>query len=384
MKKTFLICLFIFAGTVYAQQIECTYCGGVIKSNYLIVEGKAYHPEHFFCAKCLKPIEGEYLKDSDKFYHPRCLSPDVNFVCDVCQKPIRGTYISSNGKNYHESCYHSHVLPKCAVCGKTINGEFIQNGAKKYHKECYSKSVAEKCAICGEPLLGNYLIDASNNKYHIEHEKTLKRCDNCNQPISLRTTSGGVTYPDGRNICMTCKNSAVNGYFSIKSLFNKVARKLSEYGLNIDVSSITIKAADRNELKSAAGKNYMQNMKGYCSTVVKEITDGSKTIIERKHTIFILDGVPSDYIESTIAHEIMHVWISQNTNIDHSLELEEGSCNYISYIYLKNNRFNSSALQLILDDPDPIYGGGFRKVKSKFDLRPLADLLNYLREKRSI
>lgn len=384
MKKIFLTYFLVVFGAVYAQQINCSYCGEVINGNYVTVEGKAYHPEHFLCTKCLKPIDGEYVKDNNKFYHTECLSANATYICDVCRKPISGTYISSNGKSYHESCYHSQVLPKCAVCGKVINDEFIQNGAKKYHKECYSKSVAEKCVICGEPLLGNYLIDTNNNKYHIEHEKTLKRCDNCNHPISSRTTGGGVTYPDGRNICMICKNSAVNGYFSVKSLFNKVVRKLSDYGLHIDVSSVTIKAADRNELRDAAGKNYMQNMKGYCSTIVNEITSGSKTAIKREHTIYILDGVPSDYIESTIAHEVMHVWISQNTNIDHSLELEEGSSNFISYIYLKNNRSNSNAVQLILDDPDPIYGGGFRKVKSKFDLRPLTDLLKYLKENRSL
>lgn len=385
MKSLFLTAIFIIISlATYAQQIVCSYCQKEITGNYLLVEGKTFHPEHFLCGKCLKPISGEYIKENDNYFHPSCSIENQKYICDVCRKQINGTYVKSNGKKFHESCYQSFVLPKCAVCGNTISEEFVQKETRKYHKECYSNFIAEKCAICGEPLLGNYLLDANNNKYHVEHENSLKRCDNCNQPIAQKTTGGGVTYPDGRNICMICKNSAVNGYLPVKSLFNKVAKKLSDYGVKIDASNLSVKAVDKNELKQAAGNNYMSSMKGYCSTIIKETSNGSKKTIEREHTIYLLDGVPSEYIESTIAHEIMHVWISQNTNIDHSLEFEEGSCNFISYIYLKNNTAKTNALQLLLDDPHPIYGEGFRKVKSKFDLRPLSDLLNYLKENKTL
>jgi hypothetical protein len=38
--------------------------GGIIKGDVLTVDGKAYHPEHFKCHTCDKPINGSYsLRD---------------------------------------------------------------------------------------------------------------------------------------------------------------------------------------------------------------------------------------------------------------------------------------------------------------------------------
>jgi hypothetical protein len=82
----------------------------------------------------------------------------------------------------------------------------------------------------------------------------------------------------------------------------------------------------------------------------------------------------------------MHVWLFQRTNNNHSSELREGACNYIAYLYMKS-RFSSEAKNIIMlidKNADPVYGDGFRKVKSKFQDRNLKDLLNYLKLKTDI
>ncbi|NOX64370.1 MAG: protein DA1 [Chlorobi bacterium] len=113
---------------------------------------------------------------------------------------------------------------------------------------------------------------------------------------------------------------------------------------------------------------------------------GSKTKISKSHKIFILNKIPAKYIEATLAHELMHVWI--NENIDHKLskQLEEGTCNFISYTYLKSD-YSEDAQNIIKqmkDDHDPIYGDGFRKVYNNFKGKYLSELLNYLKHHKSL
>ena len=70
LKKYYLIIFLIFlTAEVYSQSVTCSYCGKKITGKYLVVDGKAFHPEHFICGKCGKPIEGAYQKFGLKYYH---------------------------------------------------------------------------------------------------------------------------------------------------------------------------------------------------------------------------------------------------------------------------------------------------------------------------
>ena len=316
------VLLLLFASTILAQDVKCNYCKQKIEGEYTVVEGKTYHPNHFLCANCNKPINGNYYKD----------------------------------------------------------------GSKYYHRHCYEQTVVPKCDVCLKPLTSKYLKDIYGITYHEYHEKEYPYCDNCNRLISQNTTRGGFTYEDGRNICNLCKKNSVSSDAVVPSLLNKVIKSLRNYGLNFNTGNINIKAVDRKMLKSAAGNSYSASIRGYCWTRITEETFGKRETIKYEHTIFVLNKIPAKYIEATIAHELMHVWI--NENIDHSLtkQLEEGSCNFIAYLYLKYDYSNLSKdiIKQLKDDPSPIYGDGFRKVSDKFKGRYPVELLNYLKSNDSI
>jgi hypothetical protein len=128
-------------------------------------------------------------------------------------------------------------------------------------------------------------------------------------------------------------------------------------------------------------------MRGFCqSWEESEFVNHklSKKII--KHTIYVLNGIPSINIEGIIAHELMHIWITENTKNNLSDRLREGSCNFISYLYLNSQRSTKAELiiKLMEDDPDEVYGGGFRKVKSQFEFQNINRLLDYLKSNRNI
>jgi len=136
------------------------------------------------------------------------------------------------------------------------------------------------------------------------------------------------------------------------------------------------------ELQEISANMYSNNIKGYTYTQIESI--GSRRRFQ--HTIYVLNNIPLEYIESTIAHELMHVWMSENLNHKLSSQLEEGSCNYISYTYLKAESSNTARdiIKQLYENPDNIYGDGYRKVYDRFKGESFNDFLEYLKKNKSI
>ena len=90
---------------------------------------------------------------------------------------------------------------------------------------------------------------------------------------------------------------------------------------------------------------------------------------EQAFEIHIISGLTKLDFAEVLAHEIMHTWVNQNQiNIASGADLE-GLCNYASYIVLKsvNTGYAQNLISAMMCDPDPIYGEGFRNVKSMIE-----------------
>ncbi len=173
----YILLSMVYSPEMPGQDLVCNYCKAVIKGNFLVVDGKYYHPEHFICAKCGKQIKGSYQERDGRYYHPNCEALVSGLICAYCNKVITGDYITSSGKVYHPDCYHNNVVPRCSVCL--------------------------------QPLSGEYKIDIYGNKFHAIHTSELNKCDNCGRLICKELTGGGISYGDGRHICNICYKKAV-------------------------------------------------------------------------------------------------------------------------------------------------------------------------------
>ena len=90
---------------------------------------------------------------------------------------------------------------------------------------------------------------------------------------------------------------------------------------------------------------------------------------EQAFEIHIVSGLTKLDFAETLAHEVMHTWINQNhINIASHADLE-GLCNYASYILLRsvNTAYAQNLIAAMMQNPDPIYGEGFRNVKAVID-----------------
>ncbi|PKL83829.1 MAG: hypothetical protein CVV24_02870 [Ignavibacteriae bacterium HGW-Ignavibacteriae-3] len=271
---------------------------------------------------------------------------------------------------------------RCAYCGKIISGEFIIFENKKYHESCCENYVIPKCAICDKPLRGTYNIDTYGNKFHKEHSSELAKCEICSRLICQQLTGGGKKYNDGRNICNVCFRLAVFEQYKFKQLLSSVSSRLASFGIYLDMKKVSISGVDKiflmNKFKGSGDLG-----QGYCDSQTKTQYENNKLInTSTFHMIYVLNGVPEIVVASTIAHELMHAWIVENAKENHSEEIIEGSCNYVSYLYLKsiNDPSRNDQIKNLEKNPDPVYGDGFKLVRAKFEGRPVQEFLRFLKK----
>lgn len=327
----------------------CNFCNKKITSNYITVDGLDFHPNHFICNSCGKSIEGSFTKDDKKYFHTKCYEDHYGLLCDYCKKIIKGQFIDSEEGKFHKTCFNNHVV--------------------------------EKCAVCSKPLVGHYIVDVHNMKYHKEHKNDLPTCSNCNRLISSITTNGGVELEDKRSLCTSCFQSRIKSKNEYETLLSKTIYNLSLLGLKFNSSTILVEPVNKRRLAEVSQNSVNSNTKGFCQSSYKyREKNGIREKFDEVHKIYILDRLPEQSTESILAHELMHVWMHQNDINNLPSNIVEGSCNFISYLYMKDRFDNPSkeVLLLLENDRDKIYGDGFREIKRRFGSKTLNDLLRFL------
>ncbi|KRY41423.1 Cytosolic purine 5'-nucleotidase [Trichinella spiralis] len=85
---------------------RCAYCNTPIKEKCITALDQTWHPEHFYCAKCGRPIGEEIFheKDGRAFCHKDYFT---NFTptCHGCKRPITGHYITALNCEWHSDCF---------------------------------------------------------------------------------------------------------------------------------------------------------------------------------------------------------------------------------------------------------------------------------------
>ncbi len=311
-------------------KIICDYCKEEIKTQYIEIEGKHYHPIHFKCEHCGQPIMD--LK-----------------------------YFKKDGHYYCEKCYKELFAPRCAYCGKVIDGKYTVFEGKSYHDSCYEQHVALHCAVTDQQIKGEYLYDFWGNNYIKSLEGKIPRCDYCGRFISDATTGGGITYADGRHICNICRPDAIHDLTTARKLLEDAKTWLARLDIVIDYDKIGLHLVDRNRLRQLSGSGNDNEM-GF---VEYEYSSYANVVVMKKLDIYILEGIPRLHFISVAAHELMHIWQYLHGKIDNDPVLSEGSCNYASYLVLQYypGKKKDYLIDNIEHDGSKLYGDGFRRVK---------------------
>ncbi len=266
----------------------------------------------------------------------------------------------------------------CDYCGKSLSGAYIVNDSGKYHESCYEDHVAPRCGVCGQVIDGEYFIDHWGNFVHVHHGDEVPRCEYCNRFISEYITGGGYKYSDGRFICRLCDKQAVRAINEARHLMETTAAILKARGIEIDIADIPLHLVDKREM-ARLRRDERGDPHGF--TYVEVTTTIGGIVTDRKFEIYMLTAMPRMHFIATLAHELMHVWLHENAPQDIEAAFCEGSCNYASFLVLedypgKETDYIKASLE---NDPDPVYGDGFRRTAQFVDKRGIEAWLTYLR-----
>jgi hypothetical protein len=190
-----------------------------------------------------------------------------------------------------------------------------------------------------------------------------------------------VKYPDGRMLCGSCAPSAVVREGEARVLMRDVAIELARHGLDVQTQAIVLELVERDKLGKIANTHTLDT-KGYVDYSVEKNLFGAET--HRSITIYILSGMPRIQAAGTLAHELMHVWQFMQGRLHVEQALSEGSANYAACLVLSSigGKAAEYSIEMMLNDPDPVYGEGFRRVKSFAEREGIAAWLNLLASKK--
>lgn len=286
-------------------------------------------------------------------------------ACGACGEPIRGACFETGGAVYHPECF------ACAHCGEPITGPFTVFRHRNYHTSCFEAHVALRCAVCGGVIEGQYLLDHWGNAYHTRHQGEVLQCDFCRRFIVGTLGDGMTRLHDGRALCSTCAPSSVTSIREARAIVDRTAAELSSFRIVVDPKPIRLRMVGQDELARIA-ESHAHETKGFTDYLVRKTVFG-RVEAETIH-VYLLYGMPRVQAMSTVAHELMHVWQFQRGCFEQDAALSEGACNYASYLILRKHPGAEAefVIDSMLNDPDPVYGEGFRRVKAFVEREGLA------------
>ncbi|XP_069704768.1 paxillin-like [Periplaneta americana] len=173
------------------SEVYCYGCQQPIKGRIISALEKTWHPDHFVCAGCNKPItSGRFYQKDGKPYCEEDYSNLYLKKCVSCNQPIKDTVIVALNRNWHAE----HFV--CIVCGMKLGGTtFFERDEQPYCQNDYYNMFAPKCADCNKPITETAVM-ALCGKWH----QTCFKCQKCNRPI-VETTFEVI---DNKPVCASC------------------------------------------------------------------------------------------------------------------------------------------------------------------------------------
>ena len=282
----------------------------------------------------------------------------VQPVCKGCGQMIRGNYFRALGATWHPE----HFL--CAGCGQPIQGTSFQvHQGSPYHVECYRRQIAHHCVYCNKPLMGEYLIDYWGQKFCREHEKQFPHCAYCGRLISPQQQETGAQ----ANRCPICRSTAIETSAEAKPLFSRVIRWMNAQGLMYNNLKLSLDLCGRAHLDDLLREGNVGHSLG--ATTSAMYTQNGRLIRTEINGIAVLQGLPAILFQGVTVHELGHVWLIVAGVHNLPAWAEEGFCELLSYRYYveantQESRYHSTSKE---QNPDPIYGEGFRRMRDLAD-----------------
>ncbi len=197
-----------------------------------------------------------------------------------------------------------------------------------------------RCELCGALLLFAAVKTRLGGMFCTAHQD-LPSCRLC-----------GAPFRGGGRFCDPCAATGVNTQDELHALLPKARAVLRAMGMSLK-HPVRVRLVDETRMH-AMSANESGMVGGF-------ITIQGQRVME----IYVAAGLPEMEFGATVAHEFMHAWIAQNGFPRLDRAVEEGLCQVVAYRWLRDQPDSRASLvrNSIDNNPDPVYGDGFRTVK---------------------
>ncbi len=236
---------------------------------------------------------------------------------------------------------------RCASCGKPILGSCLTALDRTWHPEHFC------CGVCQRPLARQFSLSPHQEPFCNIHDQGQVLCQCCGHLIPGKQPSGGF--------CVGCRSDIPQETKTLEPLLAGIQARLRSEGLPWWPQTFPLQLVAPAEMK-ISGTQPGTSLAGLIRKV--STTDGKGRPVRTVPEIRLLQGRPRLMQGAVIAHELGHAWIFQKGCYNLPTDLEEGFCEFCSYLWLSSIQDPRAAYRLeqISLNPDPIYGGGFRKI----------------------
>ncbi|NBV22100.1 MAG: hypothetical protein EBS05_09310 [Proteobacteria bacterium] len=196
------------------------------------------------------------------------------------------------------------------------------------------------CVVCGKPITGKYFTLHETNTICAECEQLPSRCAVCKLPVK----DGFIKTEDGRFICKTDAPNVVLTEEEGRKLFalaRTELRDLSEGAIDLRSPQINVAMlfnldfTDKRANTNAAGA--MHRLGFSLSRPIGE---------SFAHNVVLLSAQPRAQTLSTCAHELGHLWLTENLKPERTLDPDtrEALCELFAYkLAVRRNDTNETA-----------------------------------------
>jgi len=280
-------------------------------------------------------------------------------ICKQCNQPIMGSYINALGATWHPE----HFL--CAACHKPIgDARFNLHEGVPYHSECFRQWIAPRCAYCGKPLMSEYLVDHWGTKYCKEHQGKYPTCTFCGRLVPPQQREHSVDNGESVR-CPICRASAIEKIEQARPIFSRLIQWVNNQGLIYNNLPLSLELVDRHKLaKLITGRAGTAGIHSQGVTLSTTQTVNGKVVRTEVNGVAILEGMPAISFQGVTIHELGHVWLIVHDIKGLQPWAEEGFCELLTHRYYtqlntEESRYHAKGIET---NPDPIYGEGFRRV----------------------
>ncbi len=168
-------------------------------------------------------------------------------ICKRCSQPIHGRYLSALDAVWHPE----HFC--CAVCNRPItDAQFYLHNEQPCHPICYTDNIAPRCTICNEPLTGNHHVNYWGERFCVDHVRELATCAYCGR-LTPHATKRTRRRSVEDICCDICTSTSIDSVPQAKLLMDGLINWVEAQGLRFRQKTFRIEILDRADFLERDG-----------------------------------------------------------------------------------------------------------------------------------